>query len=188
MRTLRVYQITGFVRNPTLLTHVPILIRCLALWAGALYQSIRQKQRTRRTIHLNNGFFVYRLGLSSRLKKLLAADTIGLTMGLPIIIKLNMIPFKIRTVFVIYCLNIVFRGNPLFLSTKHNWCSMRIVRTHIMTGSAHAALKSNKNIRLNVFHHMPQMQRAIRIRQRTGNQHCVFHYLFSIHHARQLGN
>ena len=57
--------------------------------------------------------------------------------------------------------NEFFRGDALFFGAQHNGRTVSIVGSNVMNLMATHSLKADPNIRLDIFHQMPNMDLAI---------------------------
>ena len=99
-------------------------------------------------------------------------------MGGVIIVKADAKTGKIRLMFGGYLGNHLLRGDPQLLGLEHDRGAMGIIGTDKMDGVAPQPLVAHPDISLNVFEHVPEVNRAVCIRQGTGNQNftsCVGH-------------
>jgi hypothetical protein len=89
-------------------------------------------------------------------------------MGGIIMIVTNVKLLKIAHVLLFNSVNVSIGGDAIFFGTEHDGRAMGVIRAHVITGMAQVFLKPNKDIGLNVFHQMPQMNVPIGIGQGTG--------------------
>ena len=87
-----------------------------------------------------------------------------------VVVKLNLKIVKIFSMLNSYLLDEFFRGNSLLPGLQHNRGPVSIVCTHIVDIVATTAKEAYPDIRLNVFNQVSEMNRPVRIRQRTGDE------------------
>ena len=64
----------------------------------------------------------------------------------------------------------LFGTDSFLFCPQHYWRSMGVVGTNVVTLMAAHFLETRPNIRLNVFHQMAQMDRAVGVGKRTGDE------------------
>jgi len=59
----------------------------------------------------------------------------------------------------------LFFGAPLLSGTDHDARAVRVVSAHVEHTSPGHALKPHPDVRLDVFHEMPDVERGVRVRE-----------------------
>lgn len=75
-----------------------------------------------------------------------------------------------------------FLTSPFLASADHDRGAMSIVGTNVDAAVATHLLKTNPNVRLDIFHQMSDVNRAIRVWKSTGDEY------FACHESMQLVN
>ena len=62
--------------------------------------------------------------------------------------------------------------DPILLSAQHDRCAVAVVGTHVQAAVTAQALETHPDIRLDVLHQMPEMDRAVGVRKRARDENC----------------
>ena len=86
-----------------------------------------------------------------------------------VVIEANIKIRKILAVFFAYALHQLFGGYTFGFGAQHDRRAVGVVGAHVNALVSAQFLKPHPDVGLNVFHHMAQVYRTVRIRQGAGD-------------------
>ena len=166
----RVGKVGGTVGGAADLAVVTVLIRRPAARARSLDVAIRKEHLLHRIVRLGNVLArdVPRL-LQSGVDQLGARAVLRRVGGVVVVERNPEVP-KIGAMFFADRLDERLRSHPLLLGLEHDGSAVSVVGADIRAAMAERALESHPDVGLDVLHHVPEVNRAVRVRQRARHQ------------------
>ena len=111
----------------------------------------------------------------SAFQKTATQCSIGVAVGASVVVELDTEASEVPLVSFAHRSDQLLLASPLLSRPDHDRRAMGVVGTDVDASMAAQFLKANPDIRLDVFHQMPDMDRAVGVGQGTGNQNLACH-------------
>ena len=170
-RRNRVDQVRGAVGRAADLAGVAILVGGPAFGAGPLDETVRQEHPGLGVVGLLDGAHGNVPGGPQPLVDPGRAVAIFLGVGAVIMIEVHQETGEIRLVFLPHPRDQFLGLDPLGTGFQHDRCAVRVIRADVDRLVSAGALKPGPDVRLDVLDEVPQVDRAVGIGQRAGDQH-----------------
>ena len=165
-----VFQVGWRIGGAADFTTVAVLVNGTATRTGAANEAIRQEHFLDRVIGLLDRALADMALLAKAGINSLGKPAVFVRMGAVIIIEANVETGKVGLVFLVHARDQLLRRDPVGLGPQHDRGAMCIVGTYIIGKVAAHTLEPDPDVGLDVFHQVPQVDRAVGIGQGAGNQ------------------
>ena len=149
---------------------VAILSRCFTIRTGPLNKSIGKKGSSFGIVELFNFLFFHQARCPNFRPNLATQLPILITVRAAIVVELDIESGKIALMFFVRAGNEFLFGHALLLRADHDRRAVRVISAEIDAAIATQLLKPHPNVSLNVFNQVPDMDRAVGIRQSGGDK------------------
>ena len=175
-RRVGVVEIGGRVGGAAYFAGVAVLILGAALRALALDVAVRQEHFLHRVVELlhrahRDQVFLLQLGVD-----VLAEGAVLRRIGAVVVIEADVETGKIPRVLTVHALDQLPRRNAFLVRAQHDRRAVGVVGADVMHLVAQHSLQTHPDIGLNVFDQVADVDGAVGVRQRRGDEDFAAHY------------
>ena len=161
----RVVEVCRAVGGAADLAVVSVLVGGAAARARALDVAVRQEHRLGGVVRLVHVLAHDVSGVvQPRVDQLRAHPILG-RMGGVIVVERNPEVPEVGPMLLADHLDESFRGHPFLLGLEHDGGAVSVVGAHVRAAAAESALEPHPDVGLDVFHHVPEVNRAVGVGQ-----------------------
>ena len=163
-------EIGGTIGSTTLLARIAVLVGGMTLGACASHEAVGQKHAGHGIVELLDLARCHKPTGPQRLPHFTAALPIGLAIGATVVIEGDLKACKVGEVSLSHSSDQILFAATLGPRANHDGRAMRVISAEIDRAMAAELLEPHKDVGLNVFDQMPEVDVAVGVRERGGDE------------------